>query len=574
MRTAGAISARPRRRGRLRIGIPEVFYNLPGSPFFRRQDACMANSRVGLRMLAWGAALGALIWANFGGQFISTVAYAVEKGKIKAASEELAELDAQLASIQTVSRAFHLVAQMTQPGVVQLIVDGGTETLAHIVEEYQRLHGPFEDLNDEERKIIEKFNRTRDPADLRGLTNQTDPDRNTRWRTLQQMSRGTGSGLIFDPAGYILTNNHVVRGRSNIRVLLHDDRELEGRLVAMDPKTDLAVVKVEAEGLHALPFGDSDKVEVGDWVVAIGAPFGLTQTVTHGIVSAVGRARIPGISIDYQNFIQTDAAVNPGNSGGPLLNLRGQVIGVNTAIATETQGVNAGVAFVIPSRTARRVALELRDKGEVARGWVGIRLDNVSPLNAELLGLKDRGGVLVTAVYAESPGDRGGLEVDDVVLSVDGTKLRNLDQFRGVIAEQSPGTAVKLTVWRDGETRDLVIHLDQQPPRVQDYARSRPARAGRELLKLDMTVRTSRPEEGAAYHDAKLTGVFILSARKLEAARSFRLLTAIDDTPVRTFQEALAATEKLAPGTVVQLRLMNAVGDELRVPFEVVRPLD
>lgn len=532
----------------------------------------MAASRSSFRMLVWGTLLGGLLVAVVGGPVITRVAYAVQKGKIQAASDELAQLDAQLASIQTVSRAFNLVAQMTKPGVVQLKLgaeEGDDVYFARAVREFLRENE--EKLNPFEEEVIARWQRSGDAAILKELTNQSESDRNWMWRRLRSLQPGSGSGVIFDAQGYILTNNHVVQSRSEITVLLSDDREVQGKLVGLDPKTDLAVVKIDAENLHALTFGDSDLVQVGDWVLAIGAPFGLTQTVTHGIVSAVGRARIQNIDINYQNFIQTDAAVNPGNSGGPLLDLRGKVIGVNTAIATENTGVNAGVAFVIPARTAQRVAEQLRDSGEVARGWVGISMEEVDSLNAQLLGLPQARGALVTGVYRDSPGARAGLEPDDVVVSIDGQSIRDREQFRNYVAEQSPGHTLRLRVIRDEESRELSVRLDRQPADVQTYGlqNNNDLRGAREIPKLGISVLTSRPRQFGAFHDADLKGVFVIDNGDLQLTSAFRLLNQVNGKAVASFRELNEAMSGMKPGESVELRFANPTGDELAIRHTV-----
>lgn len=528
----------------------------------------MTASRSGVRMLVWGTLLGGLLVLGFAGEVVTRVAYAVEKGRIQAATDELAQLDAQLASIQTVSKAFNLVAQMSAPGVVQLKLgaeEGDDEYFERAVRRFLRDHS--DRLNPQEQDIIARWLQSGDASLLRELTDQPNPDDNMKWRRLRSLQPGTGSGIIFDSRGYILTNNHVVQSRSDITVLLSDDREVQGKLVGLDPKTDLAVVKIEGDSLHALPFGDSDQVKVGDWVLAIGAPFGLTQTVTHGIVSAVGRARIANIDIDYQNFIQTDAAVNPGNSGGPLLDLRGKVIGLNTAIATENTGVNAGVAFVIPSRTARRVAEQLRDMGEVARGWVGIGIRDLDSLNARLLNVPHTRGALVTGVYRDSPGGKAGLQPDDVVIRIDGQAIRDGEQFRSYVAEQSPGQTLQLEVIRDEQPQTLRVQLDKQPPDTRAYQLRNESSLvmARELPHLGISVLTSRPMNAGPFHDADLKGLYVVEHGDLPLTSAYRLLTQIDGRPVNNFRDVQEALGAARPGEPIELRFSNPTGDELSI---------
>lgn len=523
------------------------------------------------RMITWTAVLAGLFGVAFGGRIVSRVAYALEKGKIQAASEELAQLDQQLAGMQTVSKAFNLVAQMTRPAVVQLQLGGGRandEMFGRMLRDYMRENPELEDLNPAERRIVDEFRSSGSSRVLRGLTNQSDPDRNSFWRHMQRLPQGAGSGIIFDPSGYILTNNHVVEGREDITAVLFDDRELPARLVGTDPKTDLAVVKVEAHDLHALPFGDSDRVQVGDWVVAIGAPFGLTQTVTHGIVSAVGRARLENINIDYQNFIQTDAAVNPGNSGGPLVNLRGEVIGVNTAIATEGAAVNAGVAFVVPSRTARRVANELKEKGAVARGWIGIGVNELQQANARRLGDPELRGALVESLYLDQPADRAGMEVDDVITAIEGVPVRDSEQFRGVIAEQSPGATVRVRVVRDGQPRELTITLGQQPENLEAFRRTSASTAGRFVQGLKITVRATIPRAAAAFEQVSQPGLFVVDEGALPRLSSNRWLVSLDQREIHSFTDLTRVLAGLKPGAKIELRFSDPTGDLLVVEHE------
>jgi serine protease Do len=267
----------------------------------------------------------------------------------------------------------------------------------------------------------------------------------------QEADRGVGSGFIIDSNGLILTNAHVVEGATTIYVTLTDKREFKAKLLGMDKRTDVAVVKIEARDLPKLPLGDSSKVRVGEWVLAIGSPFGLENTVTAGIVSA--KSRDTG---DYLPFIQTDVAVNPGNSGGPLLNTAGQVIGINSQIFSRSGGY-MGISFAIPIDEAMRVAEQLRTNGKMTRGRIGVALGEMTKEVAESLGLGKPRGAYVRNVEPGGPAATGGIEAGDVILSFSGRDISKSTDLPRVVGETKPGTTVPVQVWRKGGTRDLTV---------------------------------------------------------------------------------------------------------------------
>ena len=260
-----------------------------------------------------------------------------------------------------------------------------------------------------------------------------------------------GSGFIFDSNGLILTNAHVVEGATTIYVTLTDKREFKAKLLGMDKRTDIAVVRIDAHDLPKLPLGDSSKVRVGEWVLAIGSPFGLENTVTAGIVSA--KSRDTG---DYLPFIQTDVAVNPGNSGGPLLNTAGQVIGINSQIFSRSGGY-MGISFAIPIDEAMRVADQLRTNGKLVRGRIGVALGDMTKEVAESLGLGKPRGAYVRNVEAGGPAAAGGMEAGDVILSFNGREINKATDLPRVVGDTRPGTVATVQVWRKGATRDLSI---------------------------------------------------------------------------------------------------------------------
>lgn len=270
-----------------------------------------------------------------------------------------------------------------------------------------------------------------------------------------------GSGVIVNPDGYILTNNHVIDGAKDVKVLLGDKREFQARIVGADAKTDIAVLKVDAKNLPVLAFGDSSKMQAGNFVVAIGNPFGLNQTVTLGIVSATGRGGL-GIE-DYEDFIQTDAAINPGNSGGALIDERGDLIGINTAIVSGGSGGNQGVGFAIPGNMARNVMEQILKNGKVTRAWLGVSIQPVTQNIAKAFRLTETYGALVGDVTKDSPAARSGLETGDIVLDIDGQKVEDSRALQLKIGNMSPGTTAKLTVFRNGATREIAVKLGEMP---------------------------------------------------------------------------------------------------------------
>lgn len=272
---------------------------------------------------------------------------------------------------------------------------------------------------------------------------------------------GTGTGFIIDHEGYILTNNHVVEGANIIKVTLQNEKEYEARLVGSDPKTDIALIKIvqENEGHTSFPFltmGDSKQLEVGEWVVAIGNPFGLSHTVTTGVVSAKGRNIGAG---PYDEFIQTDASINPGNSGGPLLNMNGDVIGINTAIFSGSGG-NVGIGFALPINMAKGILDDLKQKGKVTRGWLGVMIQRITPELQESFKLKNPMGALVNDIVANGPADRGGMKRGDVITRFDSVKIASMETLPKQVASITPGKSVKVEVIRDGKVKTLDIKIE------------------------------------------------------------------------------------------------------------------
>ncbi len=285
-------------------------------------------------------------------------------------------------------------------------------------------------------------------------------------RPRERTAQSLGSGVIVDAAkGYILTNHHVVDKAVQITVTLNDGRHFSAELVGADPESDIAVIKIPAEGLTQLTVSDSDALRVGDFVVAIGNPFGLGQTVTSGIVSALGRS---GLGIEgYEDFIQTDASINPGNSGGALVNLRGELVGVNTAIFSKSGG-NMGIGFAIPSNMARVVMEQLLEYGEVQRGLLGVSAQDLTVELAQAFGISSGGGAVVIGVTAGSPAEKAGLKVGDVILALNGARTNSAGEMRNNLGLLRPGTRVEMRVWRAGKEFDATAVIVEQSALQQD----------------------------------------------------------------------------------------------------------
>jgi serine protease Do len=279
-----------------------------------------------------------------------------------------------------------------------------------------------------------------------------------------EREQSLGSGVILTPDGTIITNNHVIDGASDIKVQLSDKREFRAKLVGTDPKSDVAILKIDASGLPTLPVGDSTNLHVGDLVFAIGDPFGIGETATMGIVSATGRG---GLGIEnYEDFIQTDASINPGNSGGAMIDLHGNLVGINTAILSGGSGGNQGVGFAIPISMAKNVMDQILTHGKVVRGYLGIYIQDVTPEIAKAFGLQQAGGALIGDVTPDTPAARAGLKKGDVVLKLNGEPVDSRNQLMLHISQMAPGTSVNLSVWHEGKMQDHTITLGELPDKA------------------------------------------------------------------------------------------------------------
>lgn len=371
----------------------------------------------------------------------------------------------EVSQARSLSRAFNSVAKKLQPSVVHITNIARVEALSR--DRYGRL-----------------------------------------FRDGQEVPRGLGSGFIIRPDGYILTNLHVIAGADSLRVRLADERELDASIVAVDPGTDLAVLRVPATGLTPVEFGDSDALQVGDWVLAIGSPLGFDNTVTAGIVSALGRRGLSAAGPErYEDFIQTDASINPGNSGGPLVNLDGQVIAVNNQIATRGGDGSIGLGFAIPSNMAKPVAETLIRAGRIQRGYLGLTMRDLTPEQAREASLGPGEGVLVDEVVPDSPAARAGLRSGDIVVRFNDRPVAGQNKLRNAIALSAPGQKVAIEILRDGRERALTAELTDRD------AAARAAAGDLVLERFGMVVRTLSPQVAQQLRMRGVEGALVIEVQ-------------------------------------------------------------
>ena len=426
------------------------------------------------------------------------------------------------------------------------------------------------------------------PADRRGARPSPDFDEWHPFLQPRRFRRSAGSGVIISPRGYVVTNAHVVDGASQIRVLLNDKREFEAEIIGVDPTTDLAVIQLlDADDLPVVAVGDSDAVEVGEWVLAVGNPFRLTSTVTAGIVSALGR-QVDIIEDDFriEDFIQTDAAINPGNSGGALVNMRGELVGVATAIATES-GSYEGYGFAVPAKLVTRVVTDLIAYGEVQRGYLGVEIRAVTASDADRLDLDRIGGVYIDDVAEDGAAQQAGLRSGDVLLAIDGKEIDAPNQFQSAIAQRRPEEAVRLSVWRRGERRDFDARLvgrdnealqswvaewsgRQQPALPDGHPEVGPEDMNPDqenLFRLEawgLGLRDLTDAERATF--GVEDGVYVASVRQGGAAAADGLpagtvITRVEDEPITSAHEAAILLDRIAEaGETALVRTLRSDG--------------
>ncbi|MHC4767510.1 MAG: DegQ family serine endoprotease [Planctomycetota bacterium] len=415
----------------------------------------------------------------------------------KPASADAGSIAAQPGSADSLSAAFKQAARSVAPSVVHItVVDRDRVTMAPhgVPHGFPHGNGPGEDFF---RRFFEQMQPRLEPQTQQVPGSPGSPER-----------RGQGTGFIVDADGYIVTNHHVVNGADELTVRLPEGREYEATVVGTDAESDVAVVRIEASDLDAVAFGQSDGLEVGEWVIAVGSPFGLEQTVTAGIVSATSRTGM-GLAT-FENFIQTDAAINPGNSGGPLVNLRGEVIGVNTAITTRSGGYQ-GIGFAIPSSMVREVLDEIIADGRVSRGWLGVNIQPLTDDLAESFGLDDNNGVLIADVHADGPSAEAGLEPGDVLTRIDGKPVTSTSELMNAVAAADPGHDLELELIRDGKRRTVVVTLGERPaPQQLAAGATGPDLSG----DLGLAVKPLTPEAAERFGLSADRGVLVVNVTR------------------------------------------------------------
>ncbi len=430
------------------------------------------------------------------------------------------------------------LAQKAKPGVVNIrtvkIVKGGGRVFRHFFGKPFGDNDPFKDFF--------------------GPNPGQDPQREFKQRSL-------GSGFIIDRKGYIVTNNHVVENADQIKVKLANEKEFDAKIVGRDPKTDLALIKIAASSdLVPLKIGDSDALKVGTWVVAIGSPFGLEQTVTAGIVSAKGRIIGSG---PYDDFIQTDASINPGNSGGPLINMKGEVVGINTAIIASGQGIG----FAIPINLADGIIAQLKTSGEVTRGWLGVGIQDLTPELAEYYKVKDKKGVLVTHVFKGDPADKGGIKAKDIIIKIDGKPVPTARELSGTIAGIAVGKKIAILLIRDGKEKTVYIKVAKRKDDESLVSKEAESSNGLGLMASELTPEIAK-QLGFDENEmgVMITGVKPGSKGELAGVRQGDLIKEINRKPVSTLNDYQKKMQKIKKGETIHLLIKRS-----RIGFIVIK---
>ncbi|MBW1740899.1 MAG: DegQ family serine endoprotease [Deltaproteobacteria bacterium] len=370
--------------------------------------------------------------------------------------------------------------------------------------------------------------------------------------------RSLGSGFFIDKEGYIVTNNHVIENADKIKVKLKNGKEYDAKIVGRDAKTDIALIKIDSwRDFPAIKMGDSDALKVGEWVVAIGSPFGLENTVTAGIVSAKGRVIGSG---PYDDFIQTDASINPGNSGGPLINLKGEVIGINTAIVSRSGG-NVGIGFAIPINLARGIIEQLKTSGTVTRGWLGVSIQDLTPELAEYYGVKDGKGALVGETFKGDPADKAGIKPKDVIIEVDGDKIQDSRDLSRKIAEVPVGKKITIKVLRNGKKHTFRVAIAKRTEDKEGLAMKKPM----EEADLGMTVSPLTRELAMRFNISEAEGVVVVSvedggpADKADVQEG-DLILEINHKPIKTLKDYQSQIQEVKKGETVSLLVKRKRG--------------
>lgn len=387
--------------------------------------------------------------------------------------------------LRNFSNTFVNVCKEVTPAVVHIMISQKVKPQENSLQEF---------FGDE---FFRRFFQDRLPKEKQ----QQRPNEKQEYRTT-----GTGSGFLIDSTGHIISNNHVVKDADEIKVILSDRREFIAKVVGTDEKTDVAVIKIEGENFPYVKLGNSDKISVGEWVIAVGNPFGLNQTVTAGIISAKGRANM-GLA-DYEDFIQTDAAINPGNSGGPLVNLNGEVIGMNTAIFSRTGG-SLGIGFAVPSNMIRSIKDQLLTTGKVTRGWLGVTIQDITPEMAQGFGFSQSKGCVVVQVAENGPADKAGLKQGDIISTFGGTPIENSSHLKNLVAVTLVNSSVSLEVYRNNKLVTLTVKIgDLSKANLDEDAEDEDAEEGI-CEELGVKLQNVTPEIAKKLRMRQVTGVLI-----------------------------------------------------------------
>jgi serine protease Do len=427
-------------------------------------------------------------------------------------------------SLRQTSKAFTQVASKAVPAVVSVQVEKIIKVGLGYSDSPSGYHSPFND------EFFERFFGRR----FRGQTPR------------ERRRVGQGSGFIVSEDGYVLTNNHVVEGADKITITLTDGREFKDvKVIGADPESDVAVLKIEGEGLPFIEPGDSDKLEIGEWVIAVGNPFGLSETVTVGIVSAKGRKNLRLTDGGYEDFIQTDAAINPGNSGGPLLNIDGQVVGINSAIYSKSGGY-MGVGFAIPINMATNIKNQLIKTGKVTRGFLGVSMQNITSEISEFFELEDNKGVLINEIIEDSPAEKGGLKVQDIIIKLNGKPVEGPSAFKNSIALIEPESTVTLTIIRDQKEIELEIKLGSRDEGLAKEIKSEVSKKlGIEVIDITKDLRRQLDLEG--FDGVVVSKVLDSTAADKAGIEPGMVILEVNRkkvSNVEKFNEALKASEK------------------------------
>ncbi len=447
-----------------------------------------------------------------------------------------AQDDADIALLDRSAKAFASVVKKASPAVVHVAVEKS-------VSRRGITQAPLDFFNDPffERFFGEQFRNRK------------------RQKPRQYKQQGAGSGFIFAQNGYILTNNHVVEDAEKITVRLADKREYEAKVIGTDPQSDVAVIKIDGNDLPVLPLGNSDALEVGEWVIAIGSPFELNQTVTVGVVSAKGRNRV-GIT-DYENFIQTDAAINPGNSGGPLLNIHGEAVGVNTAIFSRSGGY-MGIGFAIPINMAKAIKQQLLDNGKVIRGWLGVIIQDMDKDLAKSFRLKDTKGVLISEITKDSPADKAGLKEGDVVVAINDVALDGAADLRNKVALTLPGSTIAFEIVRDGHKKTLTVKIGEQPENLRAMTGSRTALGNYGLSLQDLTKELADQFGYEENQGVLITEVDPASSAARTGLKPGHLIEEVNRQRVHSLQELNVILDRASNTEQVLLRVRTTNGSQ------------